>query len=49
MFLALPSDGMAFKAIDVSGKHGKEISTSEIYDATIWNNQKIEVLNVLLS
>jgi hypothetical protein len=49
LFLALPGDGMAFKSIDVSGKHGKEISTSQIYDATIWNNQKIEVLNVLLS
>jgi hypothetical protein len=49
MFLALPSDGMTYKAIDVSGKHGKEVSTAQVYDATIWNNDKIEVLNVLIS
>jgi hypothetical protein len=49
MFLALPSDGMTYKAIDVSGKHGKEVSTAQVYDATIWNNDKIEVLNVFLS
>lgn len=49
MFLALPGDGMTSKMIDVSTKHGKEVSTAQIYDATIWNNQKIEVLNVLLS
>jgi hypothetical protein len=49
MFLALPADGMTYKAIDVSGKHGKEVTTAQVYDATIWNNQKIEVLNVLIS
>jgi hypothetical protein len=49
LFLALPADGMTYKAIDVSGKHGKEVTTAQVYDATIWNNQKIEVLNVLVS
>lgn len=49
MFLALPGDGMTFVAKDVSGVHGKEIVTAQVYDATIWNNQKIEVLNVLTS
>lgn len=49
MFLALPSDGMTFVMKDVTGVHGKETVTAQTYDATIWNNQKIEVLDVLVT
>lgn len=48
MFLALPGDGMTLDVKPVTGKHGREIVTSQVYDATIWNNDKIEVLDVLL-
>jgi hypothetical protein len=48
MFLALPGDGMTFESKMVSGVHGRELVTAQVYDATIWNNQKIEVLDVLL-
>ena len=49
MFLALPGDGMTLDVKPVTGKHGREIVTSQVYDATIWNNDKIEVLDVLIS
>jgi hypothetical protein len=48
LFLALPGDGMTFESKTVSGVHGRELVTAQVYDSTIWNNQKIEVLNVLL-
>ena len=49
IFLALPSDGMTFDMKAVTLVHGRELVTAQVYDATIWNNQKIEVLNVLTS
>lgn len=49
MFLALPSDGMTFAMKDVTLVHGKELVTAQVYDATIWNNQEIEILDVLVT
>jgi hypothetical protein len=49
MFLALPADGMTFDMKSVTLKHGREVVTAQTYDATIWNNQKIEVLDVLVT
>lgn len=48
IFLALPGDGITLDVKAVTGKHGREIVTSQVYDATIWNNDKIEVLEVLV-
>jgi hypothetical protein len=48
IFLALPGDGITLDVKAVTGKHGREVVTSQVYDATIWNNDKIEVLDVLL-
>jgi hypothetical protein len=49
IFLGLPSDGMTFDMKSVSGQHGREIVTAQVYDATIWNNQKAEVAVVFTS
>lgn len=49
IFLGLPSDGMTFDMKTVSGQHGREIVTAQVYDATIWNNQKPEVAVVFTS
>ncbi len=49
MFLALPGDGMNLDVKAVSGVHGREIVTAQVYDATIWNNDRVEVLDVLIS
>lgn len=46
---AIPSDGKEFIKKDVSGKHGKEVVTSQIYNATIWQEQKGEIFDVILS
>lgn len=49
IFLGLPSDGMTFDMKSVSGQHGREIVTAQVYDATIWNNNKAQVAQVLTS
>lgn len=49
MFLALPRDGAEFEKKSVSGKHGLEVVTSQIYAGTIWNNRKAEIFDVLLA
>ena len=49
IFLALPRDGAEFEKKPVSGKHGREVVTSQIYNATIWENRKAEVFDVILS
>ena len=48
IFLALPSEGGEFEKKSVSGKHGKEVVTSQIYAGTIWNNFKPEIYDVVL-
>jgi len=47
LFLALPEDGGEFEKKAVSGKHGREITTSQIYNGTIWNNDLDQVLDVV--
>lgn len=47
-FLALPSGGAEFEMKSVSGKHGKEVVTSQIYNATIWHRRKAEIFDVLV-
>ena len=44
--LALPRDGGEFEKKSVSGKFGKEVVTSQVYNATIWENCKPEVLAI---
>jgi hypothetical protein len=46
--LAIPSDGMEFKNIEVSGKHGREIETSQIYNGTIWSQLRPQVFDVVI-
>lgn len=47
--LLLPSGGYEFEKKSVSGKHGKEIVTSRIYGAGIWEQKKPAVFDVLVS
>lgn len=47
--VAVPADGAEFEKKPVSGKHGREVVTSQIYNATIWENMKPQVLDVVLS
>jgi hypothetical protein len=49
MFLALPSGGAEFDRKKVSGKHGEEFVTSQVYNGTIWTNRQPEVFDVILS
>lgn len=49
IFAAIPSGGKEFKKKEVSGKHGMEVVTSQIYNATIWEEQKAEIFDVVLS
>lgn len=49
LFLALPSDGMEYEKKAVSGKHGREVVTSHVYNATIWNNLQAEVADVRIT
>lgn len=46
---AIPGNGKEFEKKAVSGKHGREVVTSQIYNATIWNEQKPEIMVVKLS
>lgn len=47
--LALPRDGVEFEKKSVSGKHGKEVVTSQIYSATIWHEVVGEIYDVRLA
>jgi hypothetical protein len=47
--LALPRDGVEFEKKSVSGKHGKEVVTSQIYNATIWHEVVGEIYDVRLA
>jgi hypothetical protein len=49
IFVALPGDGMSLDVKAVTGKHGREVVTAQVYDATIWNNDSMEVLEVIIS
>lgn len=49
MFLALPEDGGEYEKKAVSAKHGREITTSQIYNGTIWSRNYDEVLDVVMS
>lgn len=49
IFLALPSGGSDFVKKEVSGKHGLEVVTSQIYNAGIWYEQLGEIMVVKLS
>lgn len=47
--VAVPADGAEFEKKAVSGKHGREVVTSQIYNATIWENMKPQIFPVRLS
>lgn len=49
LFVALPSNGMTFEKKSVGQKHGKELVTAQIYEATIWNNLKGEIFDVVVA
>jgi hypothetical protein len=49
LFLALPEDGGEYEKKSVSGKHGRELVTSQIYNGTIWQNDYDQVLDVVMS
>lgn len=49
MFLALPEDGGEYEKKAVSGKHGREVTTSEIYNGTIWNRDLEQIMDVVLA
>lgn len=46
IFLALPSDGMTYEKKAVSGKHGRELLTAQVYNATIWSRMAPQILDV---
>lgn len=47
MMLAMPTNGWEFEKKAVSGKHGREVVTSQIYNGTIWQEQKGEIFDVI--
>lgn len=49
LYVALPEDGMTFEKKAVSGKHGRELVSAQVYNGTIWTNRKEEVFDVLCS
>ena len=49
IFLALPGSGMEYVEKDVTGKHGKEIVLSHLYNTTIWTRNKPTVGTVLVN
>lgn len=49
LFVALPEDGMTFEKKAVSGKHGRELVTAQVYNATIWENRKEEIFLVVVN
>lgn len=49
IYLALPEDGGEYEKKAVSGKHGREVTTSQIYNGTIWSRNYDEVLDVVMS
>ena len=44
--LYMPSQGMDYKEIDVSGKHGQELKMSQLYNATVWSKMKDRLATV---
>ena len=48
IFTALPRGGMEFEKKAVTLKHGREIVTSQVYNATVWQNDKGEVFDVIV-
>jgi hypothetical protein len=48
IFLALPGKTMDYIEKDVSGKHGKELVMSQVFNTTIWTRQKPLVGTVLV-
>lgn len=49
IFLAMPSGTMEFDRKAVSGVHGRELVVSQAYNATIWNNDKAQVKDVIVA
>jgi hypothetical protein len=47
--LALPDDGGDFEKKAVSGKFGRELVTSKIYNTKIWNNMLKEVVDIFVN
>jgi len=46
--MALPADGMEYVEKGVAGKHGWEVVTSRVYQATIWELKKGQVFDTYL-
>lgn len=44
IFLALPDDGMTYEKKAVSGKHGRELLTAQVYNAGIWSRMAPQIL-----
>lgn len=49
IFLAMPAGGMIYEEKKGLGVHGKELSISTLYDATIWRNDKTLVKDVVVA
>lgn len=49
MFLALPGGGTTFEKKAVTLKHGRELETSQIYNATIWTKMAPQIGTVLVN
>ena len=44
--LYMPSQGMDYKEVDVSGKHGQELKMSQLYNATVWTKMKDRIATI---
>jgi len=49
IFMAVPEGGGEYEKKAVSGKHGREVTTSQIYNGTIWSRNYDQVLDVVMS
>ena len=48
IFAAVPSDGLEYEVKSVGQKHGRELESSQVYEATVWEKMKPGVLDVVL-
>jgi hypothetical protein len=48
MYLALPTGGTTFEKKKVSGKHGVELETSQVYNGTIWTKYVPQIATILV-
>jgi hypothetical protein len=49
IFMAVPEGGGEYEKTAVSGKHGREVTTSQIYNGTIWSRNYDQVLDVVMA